>query len=476
MNILSLLNSAPMYAICGGIIAFVAVVCAVFMVRAYRAGLAMGIDRVKLKRAITSSATFSLLPSVGILLGVIALSGSLGTPWPWLRLSVIGALHYETQVAQAAAEQVGMSSLSAAEMTPSGFATIALLMSICIMWGMVLSIFFNKRYLGRLGSGKKSSGGGLRRYRNDCDVYRSCVGIHRQLHRRLCLRRRSVLVLGQLYAADSRVRFRTGDGRIHIPLREEKSRMGRKLLDRRKHAYRHGSGGRGQAVYVRRRAMNNNYFESYNKRTHVIGRISSAIALVMLVGAPFLIGRILGAMPDIGAVGKAFLSVGLVWTVSSVVEFLVYTPMLGAGGGYLAFITGNLINMKIPCAVNARDIVGAKTGTPENEIVSTLSIATSSLVTIIVLALGVALLVPLQPVLQSPTLQPAFENVVPALFGAMAYKYFRGNMKIAAAPLIVMSILFILVPSLTGSTSFMIIPAGALAIGIAYKFYRKAGA
>ncbi len=159
MNILSLLNSVPMYAICGGIIAFVAVVCAVFMVRAYRAGLAMGIDRTKLKRAITSSATFSLLPSVGILLGVIALSGSLGTPWPWLRLSVIGALHYETQVAQAAAEAVGMSALSAAEMTPSGFATIALLMSICIMWGMVLSIFFNKRYLNRLGSGKKSSGG-----------------------------------------------------------------------------------------------------------------------------------------------------------------------------------------------------------------------------------------------------------------------------------------------------------------------------
>lgn len=159
MNILSLLNSAPVYAICGGIIAFVAIVCAVFMVRAYRAGLVMGIDKTKLKRAITSSATFSLLPSVGILLGVIALSGSLGTPWPWLRLSVIGALHYETQVAQAAAEQVGMSSLSAAEMTPSGFATIALLMSICIMWGMVLSIFFNKRYLGKLGSGKKSSGG-----------------------------------------------------------------------------------------------------------------------------------------------------------------------------------------------------------------------------------------------------------------------------------------------------------------------------
>ena len=154
------------------------------------------------------------------------------------------------------------------------------------------------------------------------------------------------------------------------------------------------------------------YLEQFNRRTHVLGRIVSAITLVLLVGAPFLIGTFLGAMPDMGAVAKGFLSVGLVWTVSSVAEFLIYTPMLGAGGGYLAFITGNLINMKIPCAVNARDIAGTKTGTAENEIISTLSIATSSLVTIVVLALGVALLVPLQPVLQSPVLQPAFANVV----------------------------------------------------------------
>lgn len=162
MQILTLLNSAPIYLICGSIIAFVAIVCVVLMVRAYRAGVAIGLDRTLMKRAITSSATFSLLPSVSILLGVIALSGSLGTPWPWLRLSVIGALHYETQVAQAAAEQVGMSTLAAAEMTPSGFATIALLMSICIMWGMVLSIFFNKKYLKKLQTPKAggAAGGG----------------------------------------------------------------------------------------------------------------------------------------------------------------------------------------------------------------------------------------------------------------------------------------------------------------------------
>ena len=217
----------------------------------------------------------------------------------------------------------------------------------------------------------------------------------------------------------------------------------------------------------------NTYLEQYDRTTHVLGRAASLITLVMLVGAPFLIGFILGALPDLSAAAKGFLSVGIIWTVSSVVEFLVYTPILGAGGGYLAFITGNLINMKIPCAMNARDIVDAKSGTPENEIISTLSIATSSLVTILVLALGVMLMIPLQPVLQSPALQPAFENVVPALFGAMACKYYRGSIKIAAITLLVMTLLFTLVPSLTGSTSFMIIPSGAIAIGLALLEHQK---
>ena len=216
-----------------------------------------------------------------------------------------------------------------------------------------------------------------------------------------------------------------------------------------------------------------NTYDDYLRTTHRMGRIVSVITLVLLVGAPFAIGGYLGAMPDLGAAARGFLAVGLVWTVSSVAEFLIYTPMLGAGGSYLAFITGNLINMKIPCAMNARDIVGAKTGTAENEIISTLSIATSSLVTILVLAAGVALLIPLQPVLQNPALQPAFEQVVPALFGAMAYKYYRKNIGTAVWPLFVMSILFMLVPSLTGSTSFMIIPSGAIAILIAWLKYKK---
>lgn len=149
-SILSQLNSPKMYLVCGLIVLFVALVCVVFMVRAYRAGVKIGMDTAKMKRVIIFSATFTVLPAVGILLGVIALSGSLGTPWPWLRLSVIGALHYETQVAQGAAEQVGMQKLSASEMTAHAFVTIALLMSVCIIWGMVLSVFFNKLYMKKL--------------------------------------------------------------------------------------------------------------------------------------------------------------------------------------------------------------------------------------------------------------------------------------------------------------------------------------
>ena len=216
------------------------------------------------------------------------------------------------------------------------------------------------------------------------------------------------------------------------------------------------------------------YYQKYLQSTHRLGRVVSVLTLILLLGAPFVIGAVLGAMPDMQAAARGFLSVGLVWTVSSVVEFLVYTPMLGAGGSYLAFITGNLINMKIPCAVNAKELVGAKTGTAENEVISTLSIAASSLVTILVLAVGVLLMIPLQPVLQSPALQPAFANVVPALFGAMAYKYFRKSPLLALVPLTVMTVLFTLVPSLTSSTSFMIIPSGALAIALAYIKYRRA--
>ena len=218
----------------------------------------------------------------------------------------------------------------------------------------------------------------------------------------------------------------------------------------------------------------NDYLEKYNNRTHLFGRIGLLIGIVMLVGSPFLMGLSLDAMSDLSAFGKGFAQIAIIYIPSCIVEFLIYTPMLGAGGSYLGFITGNMINMKIPCALNARDIAGTEAGTTENEIVSTLSIAASSLVTTVVIALGVLLMIPLRPVLEADVLQPAFDNVVPALFGAMAVKYFRKGKELVAIPLVVMTLLFVFVPSLISNVGFLMILSGAIAIAHAWIRMRKA--
>ena len=217
------------------------------------------------------------------------------------------------------------------------------------------------------------------------------------------------------------------------------------------------------------------YMDKYNEKTHLYGRIGLWIGILLLVAAPFLMGLSLDAMPDLSAFGKGLAQIAIVYIPSCIVEFLIYMPMLGAGGSYLGFITGNLLNMKIPCALNARDIAGTEAGTTENEIVSTISVATSSLVTTAVIALGVMLIIPLRPVLESPVLQPAFNNVVPALFGAMAWKYFRRGKKLVTLPLIVMTVLFICVPSLISSVGFLMLISGAITIAQAFLAFRKEG-
>lgn len=217
------------------------------------------------------------------------------------------------------------------------------------------------------------------------------------------------------------------------------------------------------------------YLERYNARTHLFGRIGLLIGVLLLIGAPFAMGLSLNAMPNMSAFWKGMVQVAIIYIPSCIVEFLIYTPMLGAGGSYLGFITGNLINMKIPCALNARDIAETEAGTTENEIVSTLAIASSSLVTTTVIAIGVLLMIPLRPVLEADVLQPAFANVVPALFGAMAYKYFRRGKQLVAIPLVLMTVLFIAIPSLISSVGFLMILSGAIAIAHAWIRFKKEG-
>ena len=215
------------------------------------------------------------------------------------------------------------------------------------------------------------------------------------------------------------------------------------------------------------------WFERYNAGIHREGRLWLLVNLIVLLAVPFAMGMVLHAMPDMNSFIRGFFNVAIIYYPTSLVEYLIYVPMLGSGASYLSFITGNLSNLKIPCAVNAREMADARVGTPENEIISTLSVATSSLVTVVVLALGVLLLVPLQPVLSNPVLTPAFDNVVPALFGALGLKYFIKGKKFAAIPLVLSSAVCILVPSLIGQTSVLLIVIGALTIAVSFVFYKK---
>lgn len=152
---LSQVNSGWFFLIVALVMTFITVMCVVFLVKSYRAGIKIGMDKEVLKKTIISSATFTLLPSISILLGVVALSGTLGVPFSWLRLSVIGALQYELNVAEISAQSIGLSGLRLDELSMGSFATIALVMTVGILGGIICCIFFLKKYLKKIQANPK---------------------------------------------------------------------------------------------------------------------------------------------------------------------------------------------------------------------------------------------------------------------------------------------------------------------------------
>ena len=219
--------------------------------------------------------------------------------------------------------------------------------------------------------------------------------------------------------------------------------------------------------------MKNNQTTPYEEQLHTYGRIWVGIALTMMILAPIAICVYYNAWPPISAILKALLGVApMYWTVG-IIEVFTYVPMLGTGGSYLGFVTGNLTSLKVPCALNAMEAAKVKAGTEEGEIISTIAIATSSIVTVLIIAIGVFALGLLEPVLNSPILKPAFDNILPALFGGLGVVFISKNPKIAAAPLIFMIVLFLIAPGLSGSVS-VLVPVGVIiAIVVARILYQK---
>ena len=208
---------------------------------------------------------------------------------------------------------------------------------------------------------------------------------------------------------------------------------------------------------------------------HFYGTIWNLSVMVILLLVPVVVGLIFNAPPDWSGMLMGLIATAPMYWAVAVVETLTYIPMLGAGGAYLSFVTGNISNLKLPCALNSLEQAGVKANSEEGEIVSTISIAVSSIVTTIIIILGVILIVPLTPVLNSEVLAPAFEQMIPALFGGLAVVFISKNWKIAIAPVILMLILFIFVPALDSSTVGIMVPVGVVFTIIISRIMYKRG-
>ena len=212
---------------------------------------------------------------------------------------------------------------------------------------------------------------------------------------------------------------------------------------------------------------------SYEDATHSLGRFWMAVMLLVMFFLPIGICLIFKTLPDLsGSFWSAFIPILLADVPSGIGELIAYAPILGTGGTYLAFITGNLSNLKIPCAMTAQKMAKTEIGSEESEVVATLSVASSAITTTLVLALGVMLITPLTPILENPTLLPAFKTVIPAMFGALGYRYASDNPKAAILPLTLGIATFLIAPQLTSSVSIMVFVIAAVSIVAAFFIYK----
>lgn len=213
---------------------------------------------------------------------------------------------------------------------------------------------------------------------------------------------------------------------------------------------------------------------SYIDSVHRDGRIWNLSVMVLLMAFPVAVCVLFGVSPDWSSLLVGLIATAPMYWAVGAIETVTFVPMLGAGGSYLSFVTGNISNLKLPCALNALEQNEVSANSEEGEVVSTIAIAVSSIVTTVIIIIGVVLIVPLTPVLQAPALQPAFDQILPALFGGLGVAFVSKNWKIALAPILLMLILFIFVPALNAGTVGIMVPVSALfTIAVARIMYKK---
>lgn len=213
---------------------------------------------------------------------------------------------------------------------------------------------------------------------------------------------------------------------------------------------------------------------TYLDSVHHYGKIWGIGVCILILLFPLAVSLIFGAAPQWDALlGGLIATMPMYWAVG-LVEIFTYVPMLGAGGTYLSFVTGNISNLKLPCAVDAMERAKVKPTSEEGEIISTIAISVSSIVTTIIIIIGVVLIAPLTPILNSEILKPAFDMILPALFGGLAVVFVSKNLKLSIAPIILMLALFIFVPALNAGTVGIMVPVGVIfTVAVARIMYKK---
>ena len=213
---------------------------------------------------------------------------------------------------------------------------------------------------------------------------------------------------------------------------------------------------------------------SYIESVHRDGTIWNLTVMVLLVMFPVSLCFIFGTAPDWKALVMGLVATAPMYWAVGAIETVTFVPMLGAGGSYLSFVTGNISNLKLPCAINALEQNEVSANSEEGEVISTIAIATSSIVTTLIIILGVICIVPLTPILEAPVLSPAFAQMLPALFGGLGVAFVSKNWKVAVAPVLLMLVLFVFVPALNSGTVGIMVPVSVLfTIGIARILYKK---
>ena len=184
-------------------------------------------------------------------------------------------------------------------------------------------------------------------------------------------------------------------------------------------------------------------------------------ALGLFISVPIIVSSVLGIWPEMSKFLPGFFATAVIFWPVTTIEVFTFTPMLGTGSSYLAFVTGNLTNMKVPAALNAQDALNLEKGSEEGDVVATLAVAASSIMTTFIIFIGALLIIPLTPVIESSLLKPAFDNIVPALFGALGVVYIMKRVKLVIVPLIFMIAFFLLVPGSGGLVGIMV-PVGVV--------------